>query len=356
MTPEFRVLRTEEQPACVQLWTQIFLASTDYFVRYFEEPDWKPEYTRVCVVGEQLVSSVQIVRRWVRLNGQTVPMAGIANVCTLPEYRGRGFSTRLLREAHGVIDSEDFLFGLLFTGIHDFYARLGWERLPASSWVAVPEPLSTGHWQFRSAQPEDLASVQAWYAQTYSDHPLTVIRDEPYWRIWIRWDDPNWRRNFYIAEDREGVRGYLALNTHYQTLPDGTHRVSAISVNEMGSELGDTEAMHKMVGFVASMAMDVGAEQIRFSLPQADVERWVRPVLRNLMPLPMDSAMVRVGHRERLLAMFERFGRRARQLAESLPDAIALAWLFGLSVPNLPDDYYEVLPPRPACFLPADSF
>ncbi|MER3402321.1 MAG: hypothetical protein C4337_03240 [Armatimonadota bacterium] len=149
---------------------------------------------------------------------------------------------------------------------------------------------------------------------------------------------------------------YYFIRVLHHTLPEGTRAVSAISVNEMGSDSGDTEAMQKMVGFVASMATNVGAEQIRFSLPQADGERWVRPVLHNLMPLPMGSAMVHGGHQERLLAMFDMFGRRARQLAEPLPDAIALAWLFGLSVPDLPDDCYKVLPSRPACFLPLDSF
>lgn len=356
MTPQFRALEPHEQPACLQLWTQVFSPGADYFVRYFEEPLWKPEYTRVCEVDGRLVSAVQIVRRAVRLNGQAVPMAGIANVATLPEYRGRGFSTQLMRDAQRVMDAEDFLFGLLFTGIHDFYARLGWERVPFPLWSATPQPLALDGWRFRTAEPDDLPRVQVWYAQSYADHPLSVVRDDAYWRIWTRWDDPNWRRAFYIAEDSLTARGYVVLETHHRTLPDGTRRVSTISVQEVGAAPNDTEAFQKLIGFAIQMAVSAEAEAIRFFLPRSDVERWVRPFLPDVAPQPMGSAMVRVGVPERLWEAFEPFGAQARTAAQKLPPALALAWLFGLELPEIPDELYTLLPPRPACYSPVDSF
>jgi predicted acetyltransferase len=131
MSPQFRALRPQEQAECLDLWARVFSPSHDYFERYFRDPLWQPDYTRVCVVDGRLVAAVQVVRRPVGLtNGAILWMAGIANVATLPEYRGHGYASQLLRDLHAVMDAEDFAFGLLFTGIHDFYARLGWERLP----------------------------------------------------------------------------------------------------------------------------------------------------------------------------------------------------------------------------------
>ncbi|MCS6924003.1 MAG: GNAT family N-acetyltransferase, partial [Fimbriimonadales bacterium] len=139
MTPVFRALHPQEQAECLQLWAQVFSPGIDYFERYFQDPLWQPAYTRVCEVDGKLVAALQMVRRAVRLpNGRTLWMAGVANVATLPAYRGQGFASRLLQDLHAVMDSEDFAFGLLFTGIHDFYARWGWERLPLPLWEATP--------------------------------------------------------------------------------------------------------------------------------------------------------------------------------------------------------------------------
>jgi hypothetical protein len=178
-----------------------------------------------------------------RLNGQRVWMAGIANVATLPDYRGRGFASHLMHEAHEVIDSEEFLFGLLFTGIHDFYARLGWETLAL---CRCPSPLRSrcplpDEWRFRAAEPADLPQVQRWHEHAYAHHPFTVIRDEAYWRVWLRWDDESWRRSFYIAECAGEPLGYLAIETHYRRADDGTRQVEAISLTEIGMDSWERE-------------------------------------------------------------------------------------------------------------------
>ncbi|MDM7461608.1 MAG: GNAT family N-acetyltransferase, partial [bacterium] len=139
MNPEFRELRPSEQAECLDLWAQVFSPSHDYFERYFQDPLWQPRYTRVCAVDGKLVAAMQMVRRPVRLtNGQTLWMAGIANVATLPEYRGRGYASQLLLDLHRVMDADDFAFGLLFTGIHDVYGSHGGDGLGLRLCVARP--------------------------------------------------------------------------------------------------------------------------------------------------------------------------------------------------------------------------
>ena len=67
MSPQFRALRPDEQAECLDLWARVFSPSHDYFERYFRDPHWQPDYTRVCVVDGRLVAAVQVVRRPVRL-------------------------------------------------------------------------------------------------------------------------------------------------------------------------------------------------------------------------------------------------------------------------------------------------
>ncbi len=361
MTPRFRTLRLNEQEECLQLWTRIFTPGEDYFVRYFLDPLWKPDYTRVCELDGRLIATVQIVRRAVRLNGHTVWMAGIANVATLPDYRGRGLASQLMRDAHTVIDSEDFTFALLFTGIHDFYARLGWEPLTVQVPVAPPGPAALNdRWRFRAAEPHDLPLVQRWHERTYADHPFTVVRDETYWRVWLRWDDPNWRRGFYIAEYDGEPRGYLGIETHHCQLDDGSTRVEALSLIEMGMEQADDESVDALVGFVNAVALQAGADYVRWCVPVRDSERWLQPRLDRLVRMPVRLPMVRIGKHERLRDAFERLGAPPPAELESLSGAQALRLLFGLyddsDLPDLPRTLTTRYPPRPAIYLPTDSF
>ncbi len=360
MNPVFRALHPEEQAECLDLWARVFSPSHDYFERYFRDPLWQPHYTRVCEVGDRLVAAMQMVRRPVRLrNGQTLWMAGIANVATLPEYRGRGFASHLLQDLHAVMDAEEFAFGLLFTGIHDFYGRHGWERLPLPLYEATPALTDLAGWRFRVAEPDDLPFIQRWYEAFYSDHPLSAQRDDAYWRIWTRWDDPKWRSKFYLAEDSSGTaRGYVALETHYATDSQGNRVVRAISLAELGSASGDTDTRRALIGFASQTAHMAGAS-LEIYLPETDIQQLVRPMLPDVQWLGQGSAMVRVCCWESLYDALEPLSTPAPENLAALGQAGALALLFGLPAPEsvtIPPHLRERYPTRPACYSPVDSF
>ncbi|MCS6918413.1 MAG: GNAT family N-acetyltransferase [Fimbriimonadales bacterium] len=355
MTPVFRDLRPEEQAECLDLWAQVFSPSHDYFERYFQDPLWQPCYTRVCEVDGKLAAAMQLVRRPVRLaDGQTLWMAGIANVATLPEYRGRGYASQLLQDLHRVMDSEDFAFGLLFTGIHDFYGRHGWERLPLPLYQATPAPFDLSGWRFRIAEPDDLAQVQRWYDAFYADHPLSVQRDDAYWQVWTRWTDAKWRGKFYIAEDASGAaRGYAALETYHGEDEQGNRVVREIGLVELGCAPDDTETLSALIGFASQTALMAGAT-LEIFLPETDIERFVRPLLPDVRWIGQGSAMARVCDWEKICEALAIARTRL-----SVPQAAALALLFGLPAPDgalIPSDLQQRYPLRPACYSPVDSF
>ncbi|GIV19217.1 MAG: hypothetical protein KatS3mg023_0968 [Armatimonadota bacterium] len=142
MEVTFRAIHPDELEACLDVWDAAFEETPrDYFRKYFTGDPWfHPEYTRCAFEGKRMVSAVQIVRREVRVGQVTLTLGGIANVGTIPAYRSKGYSTQLLRDAITVMENDGFDFSMLFTGIHGFYARLGWENLPVQVMSAEIRP------------------------------------------------------------------------------------------------------------------------------------------------------------------------------------------------------------------------
>ena len=104
--------------------------SPAYFRRYFYgDVECLPYYTQVGVLDGKIVSAVHICKRTVACGEFQLTMGGIANVATLPEYRGRGYNTRCLQSAIAVMEADAMDFSLLFTGIDDYYRRQGYETL-----------------------------------------------------------------------------------------------------------------------------------------------------------------------------------------------------------------------------------
>jgi predicted N-acetyltransferase YhbS len=185
-----RSLKDGEQDACLDLWDLAFDDTPRaYFEKYFKEPTWQLNDTVVCEEDGKLVSAVHVVRRIVETRKGRRNMAGIANVGTDPAYRGGGRSTACLEETHRRLEADPwFDFGLLGTGIHDYYARLGWQRWEFQGWQGVckhtnRDVLSSG--SLRPATIEDFPRIQRLYENQNQNQPIAVVRDEAYWLDWL---------------------------------------------------------------------------------------------------------------------------------------------------------------------------
>lgn len=128
MSTELRPLADTEQHDAIALWTAIMRPDAGYFVRYFDSDPWYVEGDCLGAWADgKLVSAVHVCRRPVAWQGETLLMGGIANVATLPDYRGRGLSRSLLRMAIAHMEKIGVLYSALGTGIPGHYAPLGWE-------------------------------------------------------------------------------------------------------------------------------------------------------------------------------------------------------------------------------------
>jgi len=104
--------------------------------------DWAtPDWVFIWREGEQLTSFYHLVERTVLLDGRPCRTGGLHNVITPSAYRGRGFSSRLIRETESFWWQERQLeLGLLLCAdaLLPFYERLGWQRTDAATYFEQP--------------------------------------------------------------------------------------------------------------------------------------------------------------------------------------------------------------------------
>lgn len=269
MEVTFRAIRPDEFETCLDVWSAAFEETPrEYFRKYFVGDPWfHLEYTRCAFEGTRMVAAVQIVRREVRVGQVTLTLGGIANVGTVPAYRSKGYSTQLLCDAITVMENEGFDFSMLFTGIHSFYARLGWESLPVqvmSAEVRPELPAPEGEYRVRPLADADLEALCACYEQGNVGHSLTVVRSPAYLRGWTGWDERT-PDCVYVAEVAGKLVGYIAA-------PIG----DSLSIIEVGWLPAYSECVFALILYVARLAMERKVTQARLHIPRD-------PVLMNVV-------------------------------------------------------------------------
>ena len=80
------------------MWKSCFGDWDDYMELYFKDK-YRPEDTLLFMEGSKAVASLQMLNYQFTFHGEEIPVIYLSGVCTLPEYRKRGFTRALLIEA-----------------------------------------------------------------------------------------------------------------------------------------------------------------------------------------------------------------------------------------------------------------
>jgi predicted acetyltransferase len=185
MPTVFKVISSDEQAQALDLWHSVFGVPKDFFMRYYADDPWYREGDSFGAwVDGALVSAIHLCRRPLAWEDASLLCGGIANVATLPEYRKRGLSRRLLSQAIARMDEGGFDFSALGTGIPDFYAVHGWESIPLPHFeMTMSDTVSPSDRELLPAVPtKELGSL-------YVDVPraLQLERPDRYFDGWVGW-------------------------------------------------------------------------------------------------------------------------------------------------------------------------
>jgi len=118
-------------PLVRQMW-KICFGDSDEFINLYFAHKYKNENTLIYFEGDKAVASLQMLPYTINFYEQEIPFAYLAGLCTLPEYRKKGYMAQLIDKSHQLIaerniplsiliPAEDWLFG--------FYEKYGYEQV-----------------------------------------------------------------------------------------------------------------------------------------------------------------------------------------------------------------------------------
>jgi GNAT superfamily N-acetyltransferase len=100
-----------------------------------------PQYSVVLEDAGRVTAHAGIVQRTITVGGSPLRVAGVQNVCVLPECRGQGLSGRVLQAAMDEACGRGFDCGLLFCvpALGPLYVGGGWQALGPREIVRIEE-------------------------------------------------------------------------------------------------------------------------------------------------------------------------------------------------------------------------
>ena len=164
-------------------------------------------------VAGETVGRAEVNDLTMRLSGAWVRMGGIANVVVRSQHRGKGYASRLMREAVSYMERERYAVSILF-GIPDFYHRFGYVPVTPEYKVSVAvrdvERL-TATTAVRPACPEDHAGLLDLYTRVNARRSGAVRRTRVFYEalddeVW--WGHPS---RMLVTGEAGHPTGYVLL-------------------------------------------------------------------------------------------------------------------------------------------------
>ncbi len=112
-------------------------------VPFVQQHTWAdPDWTVLLYEGDELATFYNIVEREVIMDGAKYKIAGINNVITPEQHRGRGYSTKALKETEAFLFNDlkaDYGLLVCADALLPFYSRLNWYATDSQVYYEQPD-------------------------------------------------------------------------------------------------------------------------------------------------------------------------------------------------------------------------
>lgn len=164
-----RLATSKDTPVVRNMWKTCFGDTEEYMDLHFSEK-YKEENTLLYFEGEEAVASLQMLPYSIRFYGQVIPFYYLAGLCTLADYREKGYMRQLINESFkimtdrnipicGLVPAEDWLF--------NYYSKFGFAQIFEAGESKI---------NLRPILSEDLKESYDSFDKTYQQQDFTVLK------------------------------------------------------------------------------------------------------------------------------------------------------------------------------------
>src|SRR5437868_6164890 len=149
--------------------------------RYFEpfylnDSSYRPSQSWLVEQHGRLLSHLRIYDRWIRVGRARLHIAGVGNVITARDARGRGYSGQIIQAMLPVLQQEGYAYSLLWTHLPNLYGRYGWVPIEQELVRAVLPPSVLNAVRIAPFEDDDLPAIMGIYETANAERTGTTIR------------------------------------------------------------------------------------------------------------------------------------------------------------------------------------
>lgn len=164
-----RPIEPGEYETARALWDAVFPADANGYSAYYFAERTRAEYVLAAFEGERMVGGLHALPYPLRFGGRVVPLAMIAGVATLAEYRRRGIAAALIDAAHERLRAKGVAAALLKPDAH-IYARFGYVPFAYHDEYALTAAEAAGlpASEPRAAEPGEMLAIYDAFAKDFA--------------------------------------------------------------------------------------------------------------------------------------------------------------------------------------------
>ncbi|MDF1564733.1 MAG: GNAT family N-acetyltransferase [Deltaproteobacteria bacterium] len=227
--PKLRASRKNEKKALARVARGSFqLGEQARWERYYEEhPHRRLADTRVATIGGTIAGHATALRLQMSLCGADRPLAGIAAVVVLPEFRRRGVAEALMHDVLHHIRRRKVALSMLYAFRESFYRKFGYGEVEAGDHLRVAPgqlPASPERTNVRRATARDLPAIRALYERKRAGTTGQLKRTAWWWKMRVLSRAPE--QLVHVDPGTGKVDGYLLFEVPDQ--PSFPHQLCRV--------------------------------------------------------------------------------------------------------------------------------
>ena len=184
-------------------WFEFYKQRMDYQTK---SPYFKPEHSRIAREKGKIMGHTSIIEKYIRVGGAEVKIAGIGDVYTHPDARGKHVATHLMNDALAYMKQNHYPLSMLY-GIPNFYHKFGYIEAMGDFKVFVPLK-NVAHVRsetsLRPCRESDIPAINRLYNQATRERTGAVIRAPESW-----FNIANPKELYVTVDSRDKATGYV---------------------------------------------------------------------------------------------------------------------------------------------------